>query len=274
MCIFHAAIPNCDEVSLKQSRIWGPGLKSDFRVPVRYFYIQLVNKDGANVTYSVGKKAITAVVSPVSGEHARIWTEVLDRHDGSYIVRFRPFSSTSDLRVEITMQGRHMAESPYIIEGPVYDEGCDCPDQTPDQWAASIGCPATYKQIRLDLEPFKDIHMTKVAKEAVERFNQRGHHSICHYKIVKNKIYRKCYGEHVGFKMFSDAILLSLSRKMVLPDTEFFMNLGDWPLEDRPFSSTGPAPLPIFSWCGSKKTRDIVLPTYDLTEATLEMMGR
>ena len=32
--------------------------------------------------------------------------------------------------------------------------------------------------------------------------------------------------------------------------------------------------MPIFSWCGSDDTADIVLPTYDLTEATLEMMGR
>lgn len=32
--------------------------------------------------------------------------------------------------------------------------------------------------------------------------------------------------------------------------------------------------LPVFSWCGSDDTADIVLPTYDVTEATLEMMGR
>lgn len=32
--------------------------------------------------------------------------------------------------------------------------------------------------------------------------------------------------------------------------------------------------LPVFSWCGSEDTADIVLPTYDVTEATLEMMGR
>lgn len=56
-----------------------------------------------------------------------------------------------------------------------------------------------------------------------------------------------------------------------LPDVEFFVNLGDWPLEKR----KPPEKLhPIFSWCGSNNTRDIVMPTYDLSESVLETMGR
>lgn len=56
-----------------------------------------------------------------------------------------------------------------------------------------------------------------------------------------------------------------------LPDVEFFVNLGDWPLEKRkPTEKIHP----IFSWCGSNNTRDIVMPTYDLTESVLETMGR
>ena len=50
---------------------------------------------------------------------------------------------------------------------------------------------------------------------------------------------------------------------------ELFVNLGDWPLVK---SNTNP--LPILSWCGSDDTLDIVMPTYDLTESTLETMGR
>ena len=52
---------------------------------------------------------------------------------------------------------------------------------------------------------------------------------------------------------------------------EFFVNLGDWPLEKRKPSDRI---HPIFSWCGSNNTRDIVMPTYDLTESVLETMGR
>ena len=50
---------------------------------------------------------------------------------------------------------------------------------------------------------------------------------------------------------------------------EFFVNLGDWPLVKLKTN-----PLPILSWCGSDDTLDIVMPTYDLTESTLETMGR
>lgn len=50
---------------------------------------------------------------------------------------------------------------------------------------------------------------------------------------------------------------------------EFFVNLGDWPLVKQ-----NSKPIPILSWCGSEDTLDIVMPTYDLTESTLETMGR
>lgn len=92
---------------------------------------------------------------------------------------------------------------------------------------------------------------------------------MCHYVTKNNEIYRKCYGKYVGFKMFMDNILLSLSRKFKLPDLEFFVNLGDWPLAKKPNDK-----YPIFSWCGSSDTYDIVMPTYDITESTLENMGR
>lgn len=56
---------------------------------------------------------------------------------------------------------------------------------------------------------------------------------------------------------------------MVLPNTEFFVNLGDWPL-----IKTNSEALPIFSWCASEDSYDISLPTYDLTESTLNAMDR
>ncbi|XP_035233702.1 protein O-glucosyltransferase 2-like [Stegodyphus dumicola] len=61
------------------------------------------------------------------------------------------------------------------------------------------------------------------------------------------------------------------TSQVYLPDMEFLVNLGDWPLEQR---SVNENPIPILSWCGSESTKDIVMPTYDITEATLEMMGR
>ena len=51
---------------------------------------------------------------------------------------------------------------------------------------------------------------------------------------------------------------------------EFFSNLGDWPLSKKGRGDK----FPIFSWCGSDDTTDFVMPTYDLTESTLESMSR
>ena len=57
--------------------------------------------------------------------------------------------------------------------------------------------------------------------------------------------------------------------QVTLPDVEFFANLGDWPLEKNLKD-----PLPVISWCGSEETADIIWPTYDLTQSTLEALGR
>lgn len=73
-----------------------------------------------------------------------------------------------------------------------------------------------------------------------------------------------------GFKTFLDAILMSVLRKVQLPDIEFFANLGDWPLVTRNLKTI----LPMFSWCKSNETYDIVMPTYEITESTLNAITR
>ncbi|XP_041375930.1 protein O-glucosyltransferase 2-like [Gigantopelta aegis] len=258
-------------VSPKKTRVWGPGLKSDFFVPVRYFYIHAVDESGEKFIESVGEKAFSVSTYSSDGSRVRIWTQVLDRHDGSYIVRFRPYETTTSLIIDVLYGGKHVAKSPYTLKGPVYHEKCSCPQPDIGQFYKQLDCPKSYQQIKQDLGIFKKIDMKKVAKEAVKRFNNAGAHSICHYKVINNKIYRKTYGQHVGFKMFVDNILVSIVKKVKLPNVEFIVNLGDWPLEKKKLSEN---PLPILSWCGSEDTRDIVMPTYDITEATLEMMGR
>lgn len=111
--------------------------------------------------------------------------------------------------------------------------------------------------------------MKEQVQKIIQKYHQPESTSFCHYAIKQNNLYRSCYGKHVGFNMFSDNILLSLMRKVKLPDMELIINLGDWPLVHK-----HDIPLPVFSWCGSDETYDIVMPTYDLTESTLENMGR
>lgn len=55
-----------------------------------------------------------------------------------------------------------------------------------------------------------------------------------------------------------------------LPDMELIVNLGDWPLNKRDRQP----PFPVFSWCGSENTRDIIWPTWDLMKATIMGMDR
>ncbi|KAK3085442.1 hypothetical protein FSP39_003355 [Pinctada imbricata] len=222
-----------------------------------------------NLTQSAGEKAIEASLVHPDGSRARVWTQVLDMKDGSYVIRFRLFQSYTELQINVLHDGKHLAKSPYKLNNMVYHEKCYCPLANLEKWYSIMDCPDSYSQIDLDLAQFKDVDVENVAKEAISRFNKAGMHSLSHYRIIDNKVYRKTYGEHVGFKMFSDAILLSLTRKVKLPDIEIFVNLGDWPLEKK---SQGH--IPIFSWCGSDDTKDIVMPTYDITEATLEMMSR
>ena len=57
---------------------------------------------------------------------------------------------------------------------------------------------------------------------------------------------------------------------MHLPDMELVVNLGDWPL-----NKADRMPLfPVFSWCGSPDTRDIIWPTWDIMKSTVMGLDR
>ncbi|XP_061697057.1 protein O-glucosyltransferase 2-like isoform X2 [Syngnathoides biaculeatus] len=256
-------------LSPAKTLVWGPGLKANIVLPARFFFIQAVDTSGRNLTSSPGEKTFEVKILSPSEHFIRIWIQVLDRQDGTFLVRYRMYASYMDLHVHVLHMDRHVAKSPYILKGPVYHEGCDCPQPDGAVWQSHMRCPHSFPQIEHDLSHFANVDPDRNAREIPQRFGQR--QSLCHYTIKENKVYVQTLGEHVGFRIFMDAILLSLSRKVKLPDMEFFVNLGDWPLEKR----KPPQNIhPIFSWCGSNNTRDIVMPTYDLTESVLETMGR
>uniref|UniRef100_A0A8C5FMA5 Protein O-glucosyltransferase 2 n=1 Tax=Gadus morhua TaxID=8049 RepID=A0A8C5FMA5_GADMO len=255
--------------SAAHTLVWGPGLETDIVLPARFFFIQAVDGSGRNLTWSPGEKTFDVKISSSTEQFARIWIQVLDRRDGSFLVRYRMYASYTDLHIQVLLKEKHVAKSPFILPGPVHHEGCDCPQPSGPAWESSMRCPASFPQIELDLAAFPRVDPERNAREIPQRFGQR--QSLCHYTVKDNKVYIKTMGEHVGFRIFMDALLLSLTRKVRVPDVEFFVNLGDWPLEKRPASDRL---HPIFSWCGSNQTWDIVMPTYDLTESVLETMGR
>lgn len=144
-----------------------------------------------------------------------------------------------------------------------------------DQWLKHYNCKDSYEQIDSDLSPFAKVEFDAIRKKILSDFTAKsGSVSLCHFVIKDNKVFRKCYGQHTGFKMFIDSLLSTLVRLVKLPNTEFIVNLGDWPLVKKNNLNRNHEPYPIFSWCGSRDTLDIVMPTYDLTESSLEAMSR
>lgn len=62
---------------------------------------------------------------------------------------------------------------------------------------------------------------------------------------------------------------------------EFLLNVGDWPLIPKSFhgnsreaeggktTANSLEGVPMFSWCGSNDTTDIVLPQWDVTKSSM-----
>ncbi|XP_044752977.1 protein O-glucosyltransferase 2-like [Coccinella septempunctata] len=259
-------------VSPKFTRIWGPGLHPDKIVmPARYFFIEARDNYNKRFNHSIADALKVSVEGLIGNKRpCRININKLDREDGSLIVRYKLFEKCDNLMISITYSGEHIAESPYKYSQIILSEQCDCPNGNLPEMLNQWDCGFIPKQISQDLMHFNDINWDDIRVKVIEKFNKPYSISLCHYVIKSNRIYRKCYGQYVGFKMFMDNILLSLVKKSVIPDIEFFVNLGDWPLVTKADGEV----FPIFSWCGSSDNLDIVMPTYDITESTLENMGR
>ncbi|XP_038261429.1 protein O-glucosyltransferase 3 [Dermochelys coriacea] len=261
-------------VSAERSLVWGPGLDPELTLPVRYFYIQAVSGAGQNFTrsppgrtqFKVGIKALSP--KEVIGIHI---PNLMDRNDGSFLIQYRMYGSVNEgLKIEVLYGNEHVAQSPYILKGPVYHEYCECPEEDSQTWQNILSCPSQEPQVTKDFTSFTSIDLQRMLHEVPTRFGQtRG--AIVHYTVLNNYIYRRSLGKYTDFKMFSDEMLLSLARKVRLPDVEFYLNVGDWPTEHRKANDT-PGPIPIISWCGSVDSRDLVLPTYDITHSTLETL--
>lgn len=225
--------------------------------------------------------------------NCRVRTEQIQRSDGSVLVRYRPTVTCWNVQLSIKWRDQHVGESPYALKDRLYPENCHCPQ--------SLGgflenCPRSDDQIDKDLNAFRMINYTRARQSLLDQFEKSspGALAVCQvtmiaigsmyiltqklfafqYIVKDQRVFRRCFGQHVGFKMFMDSLLLSLTRKATLPDLELFVNLGDWPIMKKGGQSRTIGPRPVFSWCGSDDSFDIVLPTYDLTESTLEAMNR
>ncbi len=98
--------------------------------------------------------------------------------------------------------------------GAVYHEYCDCPQLDASVWQSIMQCPAEEPQILADFKSFPTVDLERLRKEVPQRFVNRG--GLIHYAIINNQLYRRTLGKYTDFKMFSDEMLLSLTRKVRL----------------------------------------------------------
>lgn len=75
-------------------------------------------------------------------------------------------------------------------------------------------CPSTEPQILADFKSFPAVDLQHLRQEVPQRFSNRG--GLIHYAIIDNQLYRRTLGKYTDFKMFSDEMLLSLTRKVLL----------------------------------------------------------
>lgn len=266
---------DCKEVystiTYQDATVYGPGLRPDNIVmPARYIFVNFSSIKEIIETQNYIQDVKFEISSKSNRNYqCRLWANKLDRKDGIIIIRYKVYEMCKNAQINILYKGHHIGKSPYKVPGTIIPDQCNCPQKNINKWLKSNDCTGDYSKINEDLKLFSNVNMQVELSKIIDRLYRPDSNSFCHYIVKSNKIYRECYGKHVGFNMFTDSILLSLTRKVVLPDVEFVMNLGDWPLSSRSLEK-----LPIFSWCGNNKYFDIVLPTYDITESSLENMGR
>lgn len=79
-----------------------------------------------SLTTSPGDTAFEVkILSPVE-PFTRIWIQVLDRQDGTFLVRYRMYATYTDLHISILLKSKHVAASPYILKGRVRSELLFC----------------------------------------------------------------------------------------------------------------------------------------------------
>lgn len=241
--------------------------------PARYLYIAALGANGENMTSSVGDVFKVTVVSTVAatGKKQKLKVNLQDRGDGSYSAQYFFNSPSTRIQVSITSGGRHLAESPYTLKGPIPTEQCSCPRE-PSQFFRDYDCSKSDPagQIDNDMARHPD-GITREAMDAAIISLKANNTALIHYTFKDNRVYSVNHGQYGGFQKFFDEIVFSLRRRVILPDMELLLNMGDWPQSPKRDPLTGsvrPA-LPLVSWCGSTSHYDMLLPTYKLVLATV-----
>lgn len=68
-------------------------------------------------TTSPGEKTFEVQITSPTDPYSRIWVQILDRNDGSFLVRYRMYASYTDLHIQILLKDKLVGKSPYVLRG-------------------------------------------------------------------------------------------------------------------------------------------------------------
>ena len=129
--------------------------------------------------------------------------EILDRHDGSYIYRFRTRGSLRNVKISVTDQFQnHFKNSPMQID-VLNHANCQCPVDM--NYFYDVAKPSIeFHQVFDQFKDFPDHIDTEKNNQLVKERHTKnpGSTALCKYVIKSNKLYRECHGIHIGFNDF------------------------------------------------------------------------
>lgn len=70
-----------------------------------------------SLTTSPGEKTFEVKIVSPAEQMTRIWIQVLDRKDGSFLVRYRMYATYTDVHIHILLKSKHVAKSPFVLKG-------------------------------------------------------------------------------------------------------------------------------------------------------------
>lgn len=90
---------------------------------------------------------------------------ILDRKDGSYIIRYKVYETCLSFTIQIKYKNEHIAESPYISNEPVHPEDCECNINEVNDWLMKWECGNASKQIEDDLSFFNSVDWNSIRQK-------------------------------------------------------------------------------------------------------------
>jgi len=78
-------------------------------------------------TESIGNNVFTVQVNEAAnGLRTRTQIQILDRHDGSYLIRYKLMQGYHDVVINVLYNGRHIGDSAYNLSGILSFQHSDC----------------------------------------------------------------------------------------------------------------------------------------------------